>query len=127
MTARGFAFPAEPRGFPEELVRHDLSHVLSGYDTDLPGECENAAFTAGFVREDPFSYRSMILVHCHLDMEMFPHDPSKARWGFHAERVVPALERCLRVERDPYDLSWDFREDFPRPIAEVRSEFGTAA
>lgn len=124
MTVRRFPFPGEHEGLPEELVRHDLSHVLSGYDTDVGGECENAAFLAGCLREDPFSYVFMVLVHCHLDIEVFPKDPSKAAWGFDPARVVPALERGLRVTRDLYDLSWDFWQDLPRPIAEVRAELG---
>jgi tellurite resistance protein len=124
MTRRKYPFPGEYLGFPDELVRHDLAHVLSGYDTDVPGEVENAAFIAGFLRHDPFSYLFMIAVHTHLDIEIFPHDPSQASMGIDSARAIRGLERGMRVKRDLYDLSWDFWADFPRPLADVRAELG---
>jgi NAD(P)-dependent dehydrogenase (short-subunit alcohol dehydrogenase family) len=39
---------------PERMVHHDLMHVLNGYDTDPPGECELAAFYAAFADGDAF-------------------------------------------------------------------------
>lgn len=42
-----FGFPGEPNGFPEGGVYHDLTHVLSGYDTTPQGEQMAGAFTAG--------------------------------------------------------------------------------
>lgn len=124
MTERKFPFPGEYLGFPEELVRHDLSHVLSGYDTDVAGEAENAAFIAGFLRHDPFSYLFMVAVHTHLDIEVFPNDPSQALLGMDPARVVRGLERGMQVKRDLYDLSWDYWQDFPRPLAHVRADLG---
>jgi uncharacterized tellurite resistance protein B-like protein len=124
MTERGFQFPGESKGFPEELVRHDLVHVLSGYGTDVAGECQNTAFIAGFLKEDPFSYLFMIAVHCHMDIEVFPDDPSQAAMALDPALVIPALRRGMQVNRDLYSLEWDFWLDFPRPIDEVRAEFG---
>lgn len=124
MTQRRFPFPGEDKGFPEEIVRHDLCHVLSGYDTDVPGEVENAAFISGFLREDPFSYLFMVVVHTHLDIAVFPSDPSQAKFGADPARAIAALQRGMKVKRDLYDLSWDFWADLPRPIAEVREELG---
>jgi hypothetical protein len=124
MTRRAFPFPGEHKAFPEELVRHDLSHVLSGYDTDVAGEVENAAFLSGCLREDPFSYWFMLAVHVHLDIEIFPNDPSQAFLGIDPARAIAALERGMRVKRDLYDLGWDYWQDLPRPIAVVRAEFG---
>jgi uncharacterized tellurite resistance protein B-like protein len=126
MTERQLPFPGEHLGFPEELVRHDLVHVLSGYGTDVPGECENAAFIAGFLKHDPFAYLFMVAVHTHLDIEVFPSDPSQAFLGLDPERVIRALTRGMQVNRDLYDLGWDFWPEFPRPLADVRAELGIA-
>jgi len=126
MTSRRFPFPGEPgmMAFPRELVRHDLGHLLSGYGTDIIGECENAAFVAGSLAQDPFSYLFMIAVHTHLDIEVFPNDPSQGALHFDPDRVIPALERGLQVTRDIYSMDWDYWEDFPRPLEDVQADFG---
>jgi len=123
MTVRRFPFPGEQGGFPTELVRHDLVHVLAGHDTDVRGECENATFIAGFLKEDPFSYLFMVAIHAHLDIEVFPNDPSQAALAFDPAICIPALQRGLRVTRDLYSLDWDYWEDMPRPIAQVRADY----
>jgi len=38
MRARGFTFPGQKGGFPEGFVKHDLCHVLAGFDTDPAGD-----------------------------------------------------------------------------------------
>jgi len=124
MTVRKFPFPGEQAGFPTELVRHDLVHVLAGHDTDVRGECENAAYIAGFLKDDPFSYLFMVAVHTHLDIEVFPNDPSQAALAFDPSICIPALQRGLRATRDLYSLDWDYWEDMSRPIADVRADYG---
>lgn len=122
MTERKLPFPGEHLGHPEELVRHDLTHVLAGYGTDVAGECENAAFVAGFLKHDAFGYLFMVAVHTHLDIAVFPSDASQAYLGMDPERVITALTRGLNVKRDLYDPAWDVWVDFPRPLADVRLE-----
>jgi tellurite resistance protein len=126
MTERGFSFPGEVKGFPEELVKHDLAHVLGGYDTDPTGECEVVAFISGFMKTDPFGYLFMIFLHMQLGVHIFEGTPIE-HLKIPAERVVRALERGRRVTRDLYDPSWSYWDDFPRPIAEVRAGYGIAA
>jgi hypothetical protein len=46
---RGFAFPGEKGGAPESIIAHDLTHVLGGFDTDLPSEACVTAFQAAGV------------------------------------------------------------------------------
>src|SRR5205085_120443 len=48
----GFALPGEAHGIPERMMFHDFGHVLSGYGVDPAGEIQQAAFQAGFVRND---------------------------------------------------------------------------
>jgi hypothetical protein len=47
-----FRFPGEGGGVPEQLLAHDVSHVLSGYDTSPEGELQHAAFQCGAQRDE---------------------------------------------------------------------------
>jgi tellurite resistance protein len=123
MRARGFAFPGEPQGFPEEFIKHDCCHVLGGYDTDPTGECEVVAFISGFMGTDPFWYLFMITMHMHLGVETFNDNPL-GELAFDPERVVAALERGRRVQRDLYDPSFDWWALFPRSLGEARDSVG---
>lgn len=123
MTERSFAFPGEPGGFPEELIKHDCCHVLGGYDTDPTGECEVVAFICGFLRADPFWYLFMILVHMHLGIETF-HKNELGQWAFDPQRVIAAHLRGRGVVTDLYVPGYDWWALFPRPLAEVRAELG---
>jgi tellurite resistance protein len=122
MAKRQFSFPGELKGFPEELAKHDLCHVLGEYDTDTSGECEVIGFICGFMKADPFGYLFMIAVHMHLGIEVFQGDPT-SKLGFDPDRVATALMRGSEVNKDLYDPSWDYWQDFPLPIEEVRKKY----
>ena len=53
MNARHAAVPGEKHGFPEAGIYHDFAHVLSGCPTTSEGEIQDAAFIAGFKKENP--------------------------------------------------------------------------
>jgi len=125
MTQRKFSFPGEVAGFPEELAKHDLCHVIGDYDTDPYGECEVIGFISGFMKSDPFGYLFQIFIHMQLGVEIFDGTPVE-HLLVPPERILAALERGSRVTRDLYDPSWDYWADFPRPLDEVRAEYGVA-
>lgn len=120
LRARGFSFPGE-RGvtMPKQLVAHDLSHVLGGYDTDAGGETEVIAFVAGFISTDPFWYVFAILMHMHLGTRVFGLDPT-AHLAADAHKMVAALRRGMRVNRDLYH-DWDYWPAFAEPLEAVRA------
>ncbi len=122
MRERGFSFPGEPGGFPEEFIKHDCCHTLGGYDTDPVGECEVVAFICGFMRADPFWYLFMILVHMHLGITTFSDTPV-GNMAFDAERVISAFRRGQQVPIDLYAPGFDWWPLFPLPIDEVRARF----
>jgi tellurite resistance protein len=126
MTERKFSFPGEVRGFPEELVKHDLAHVVGGYDTDPEGECEVIGFISGFMRDDPFGYLFMIVIHMQLGVNVFDGSPVE-HMVLPTERVITAMERGSKVTRDLYDAEWDFWADFPLPLEDVRRKYGVSA
>jgi hypothetical protein len=47
-----FPWPGQKLAAPEAIVSHDVTHVVSGYDTDPVGETLVAAFTSGY-QQDP--------------------------------------------------------------------------
>jgi hypothetical protein len=115
-----FKFPGEPGGVP--LIFHDLGHVLAGYGTDPQGEIQQAAFQAGFVRHDGFSFLLFGILQFHIGMRITPI--AKGYRGlFDVSRVLTALHRgaCCKVDlTEGYDLL----AARDRPLEEVRAELG---
>ena len=121
MTRRRFSFPGEYKGLPERLVRHNLCHVLGEYDTTPEGEIYNAAFICGFLEEDPYTYLMMALMQEHLGVEIFPGDKG-SRLQADPRKMVKAFQRGTAVSRNLYASGWDYWQDMPRPIDQVRAE-----
>lgn len=119
---RGFAFPGQPHGIPERMVFHDLGHVLAGYDTDPEGEIQQAAFQAGFVRNDGFSFLLFAIVQFHLGIKVTP--VAEAQVGLlDVTRILRALERGAACKVDLSD-HWDYWPWLSRPLQQVRADLG---
>jgi hypothetical protein len=117
-TSRGFGFPGEHGGIPERAVFHDFGHVLSGYDTDPGGEIQQAAFQAGFVRNDGFSFLFFGIAQFHLGLKLTPIAEPEVGY-FDVEKVVTALSRGAACNTDLSD-HWNFWPLLPLPLDEVR-------
>ena len=50
-------------GAPEPIISHDLTHVLTGYDTDFPSEACITAFQSGYRRGGPFTGLLFVLLN----------------------------------------------------------------
>ncbi|MDP1922958.1 MAG: hypothetical protein Q8L14_42330 [Myxococcales bacterium] len=113
-------------GFPgeglvaEEGMWHDLTHVLSGYDTSPHGEVSVVSFIAGYVREDPFFWLFTIALQFHLGIRVSPYSPGM-RGFFDPAIVLPAFERGLSVTRD-LSRDWDPWPHMARRLEDVRRE-----
>lgn len=127
--ARNFKFPGEKGGAPEALLPHDLSHVLGGYDTDMPGEGRVLAFTAGYRREKAFDTLAFILVQGQHGVKLTPL--AEAYTGFLStpNLVTEMVEAFARGSRSTVDFmgDWDFWEVMDRPVAELRERYGIGA
>jgi hypothetical protein len=121
-------FPGEKGGFPAGAVFHDLTHVLSGYDTSPEGELKNAAFQAGYTKgeHDFFTWLIAVVLHA-TGINLTPFDmgfrPGRMGEGSLAEDMLRELERGKRVERDLGDR-WDFWEFMDLPIDVARERLG---
>jgi ubiquinone biosynthesis protein Coq4 len=124
LTARKFAMPGEPYGFPWQVV-HDMGHLLGEHDTDPAGEIEQAAFEAGYMRRDPFFLIFATTMIFHLGFPVLGDDYlGVAKGAFDPKRVARAYERGLGCKVDLTE--WDYWPHVERPIAEVRGELGIA-
>jgi uncharacterized tellurite resistance protein B-like protein len=120
MTERRFAFPGEPGGIPEVMIHHDLTHVLTGYDTTPEGETQIASFYAGYQKEDPFAFIFMVLVMFHLGIKLAAPEPGKG--FFDPKKVLRAMERGAAMNVDLTD-HWDHWAVVELPIEEVRRRY----
>jgi uncharacterized tellurite resistance protein B-like protein len=124
MTKRRFALPGELGGISERGCHHDLTHVLTGYDTDPEGEIQIAAFYAGYKKEDPFGFIFGTMVMFHLGVKLSPiATPAQMKWD--PKKVLRALERGSKITRDLTD-HWNYWEDFELPIDAVRKKYNIA-
>src|SRR5262249_40376225 len=115
-----FGMPGQKNGIPEIAVFHDLGHVLAGYETDPVGELQQAAFQAGFVRNDGFMFLLFAIAQFHLGLKITPI--AEAEVGkLDIEKVMTALARGAACTVDLSD-HWDFWPHLPRPLEEVRAE-----
>ena len=116
----GFKFPGEPGGIP--MVFHDLGHVLSGYGTDPESEIQQAAFQAGFARQDGFSFLLFGILQFHVGLRITP--VAKGYKGlFDVPRVLAALQRGAACKVD-LSQGYDLFANKDRPLEEVRRELG---
>ncbi len=122
IRANHFGLPGEHGGLPERGVWHDLSHVLSGYQTHPVGEVQVTAFIAGYKREDPFFWVFTNAIHFHLGVKVTPYAVAE-RNLFDPELVVPALQRGMAMNKD-LSQPWDFWADFSEPLESLRTRFG---
>jgi hypothetical protein len=122
------AFPGEKGGFPEGAIYHDVTHVLSGYDTSPEGELKNAAFQAGYTKDDHdfFTWLISIVLHAaRVNVTPFPMPVIPGLLGQPglAIDILRELERGKSVRLDLGDR-WDFWEYAELPIQVARERLG---
>jgi hypothetical protein len=104
-----FGLPGEVGGLPEPWLWHDLLHVLTEHATDTEGEAYLAAFTAGVLRRDPFSYVLLALLPAQSM-------PSRVK-------LEKAYSRGLACQ-EAFISSWNYWDDLSLTLSEARTKFG---
>jgi hypothetical protein len=120
----GFHFPGEPDGIPERFVFHDVGHVLAGYGVDPPGEIQQAAFQAGFVRNDGFLFLVFGILQFHHGMRLTP--VAKGEHGyFDVDKVLRAAARGAACKIDLSDR-FDLWAHAAENVDDLRAKWGIA-
>jgi hypothetical protein len=126
---RDFPFPGEKGGAPESIIAHDLTHVLTGYSTDLESEACVTAFQAGYRHEGPFAGLLFVLLNMQKGVQMTRLAPGAEHMfgepGM-AERIVAAWKHGTLVSMDLV-TEWNYWSEMERPLAEVRASLGVRA
>jgi hypothetical protein len=118
----GFGLPGEKHGINEDFLFHDAGHVLSGYGVDPQGEIQQAAFQAGFVRNDGFLFLLFGILQFHIGIRLTPI--AKAEEGlFDVDRVLRAATRGAACKLDLSDHFSIFKwKDVP--LQTMRADLG---
>lgn len=125
--ANGFPFPGEKHGAPEALLRHDLSHILAGYGTDLRGEGLVLAFTAGYRKQEPFSVLVFLLLNAQHGMRLTVFaDPQRGYYNDKPGAIDELVRAFARGSRMTVDLAeqWDFWAVMDRQVDDLRRQYG---
>lgn len=102
-----FPWPGQRRAAPEAIVGHDVTHLVSGYDTDPVGETLVARFSGGYQSDPDLFFTPLIgLVMFSTGVHVIPnpnvpalHVNAFAQPGV-AKRWFRALERGQRMNVD---------------------------
>jgi tellurite resistance protein len=116
-----FALPGEKGSPPEPIVFHDMTHVLTGYDTTPRGEMQIAFFHAGSKRVDPFFFAFFALMQFHLGFRATPVAQGE-RGQFVPEETIVALKRGIESTIDPLD-GWDPWQTIDTSVEELRDRY----
>jgi hypothetical protein len=120
----GFAFPGEKHGVGA-MVFHDIGHVLSGYGVEPEHEIQQAAFQAGFSRNDGFLFLLFGILQFHHGVRITP--VAKGYRGlFDVKAVLRALERGAACKVDLGD-GFDHFALIHEPLDAAREKLGVPA
>jgi hypothetical protein len=114
--------PGEKHGINEDFLFHDAGHVLSGYGVDAEGEIQQAAFQAGFVRNDGFLFLLFGILQFHIGIRLTPIAES-AEGLFDVDRILRAVSRGAACKLDLSDhfAIWKWKD---MPLQTMRAELG---
>jgi hypothetical protein len=119
-----FNLPGEPGSVQSQVFfRHDVHHVLSGYDTTPRGEFAVAGFYTGLGENDYADFTTLLLMQLQIAVQV---DPTVAAWRdqFDPEAYFAALERAERCSTDVAAEEWDPWSVVDQPLDALRRVYG---
>lgn len=125
LERNGFGLPGERGTAADWAIRHDLCHVLSGYDTDPRSEVLAGSFMGGCRTKDGFSLIVFVLLQFHCGVRVTPIAPSEVGL-FDPRRVLEAVRRSAFMTIDPSIRTWDYWQDFDQPLVVLRERYRVA-
>jgi hypothetical protein len=120
-----FALPGEKGGLPELMLFHDIGHVISGYGVDPRGEIQQAAFQAGYARNDGFVFLLFGILQFHIGLRVTPIAQGE-RGYFDVPKVLRALARGAACTVDFSD-HFDFFAHAHEPVSVLRERWRVPA
>lgn len=121
-----FPLPGTPGAFfSNSLATHDIHHVLAGYPTSPLGETCIIAFDSALMDLDMGKALIGYVAQFQVGLQF---DKGLRSWKnqFQPEVVLRAFERGGECTVDYLRSDFDFGDQFARPLAEVRRDFGIA-
>lgn len=122
---RSFPLPGEKRSFSELVVGHDLTHILTGYNTDKTGEVNVAGIEAGMSPTDlGFEMLLEVILIFHMGegrIDAGLVEPGKGH--FHPHEVMQAVRRGFQVKADLIS-GWDYWKEMEDSVEDVRRRYG---
>jgi hypothetical protein len=124
--SRGFSLPGEKHSLGEEVVSHDCTHILSGFNTDGTGEINVAGFEAGMKKND-FGFE--LLMEVILDFQLgidfgVQFVGYKSKVGeMDPDQMMLGIHRGLGCNVDTMGPEWDFWAVADRQVADLRAEY----
>lgn len=118
MAANNFPYPGEKYSAAQFITPHDLTHVLSGYDTTPEQETQVLHFTAGYQNQDPIYLIlfAMFLFHAGIPSGLIA---TPIKGSFNADNALNAYNRGCRMNIDLQD-NWDYWKVIDKPVTELR-------
>lgn len=118
MAANNFPYPGEKFSAAQFITPHDLTHVLSGYDTTPEQETQVLFFTAGYQNQDPIYLMlfAMFLFHAGIPSGLIA-TPFKG--SFDADYALKAYNRGRFMNIDLQD-NWDYWKVIDQPVTNLR-------
>ena len=122
-----FPYPGQKHGPPDDMLFHDVGHVLAGYGTTPDEELLVAGFQAGYMKTDELVMYLMIAMLFQLAVEPIARarGVEPARDMLDVDRYLDAVERGRAMNVDL--LEWDPWPHMERDLDEVRAELGIPA
>lgn len=120
-AVNGFPVPGAPKSIPEGWARHEVYHVLSGYNINLPGELLLAGFIAGNTEEMCLDLALPALLQIHANRKFVPGPTAEGL--LRPDAFFHAVARGSRMRPDLL-AGWRLWDDAPRRLEEVRARFG---
>ena len=119
----GFCQPRLEYGPPDNMLFHDVGHVLGRYPTDPSGEVQAAGFQAGYLGEHGFTMTLFIMLLFHLGANIRPG--VEATYDlFDLDKFLAAFSRGRRLTVNL--LHWDPWPHMARPLVDVQAELGVS-
>lgn len=116
--------PGEKGAFIEDIVWHDLLHVVTGYPTTWHGEVEIAAFQAGMIKEG-FYVIVFLFLQFHFGIRIAKVAVAAKDKLFDAKLLRQFLAAWKRGCQTPFDFSdnWQFKADMSLTVEQIKRKY----